>query len=195
MNEQQPLSETSLRPGLLKERRLARMRLGQAAYEVVNLPSDPEIRVALVPLNEAEHETCLALAAAMEIPDNIAGLQLRDRALQLETLALSIRDPRDPTTQIYKNGKEVSEDLEPVDVGFLMDYYNELADSASPSIERLTDEQVGELKKALARMDWNELSGRQWYAASRFLSVIMPVLLAGSSVGSGSISKSTTTNE
>lgn len=195
MLETDVLQETVFRPGLLKERRLARMRLGQAVFELFPLPSDPEIRIALVPLNEAEHENCLSVAASLNAPDNIAGNMLRDRAESREVLSFAIRDPKDPMTRIYSSGREVSEDLEPVDVGFLMERYYEMADSNSPSIERLPENEQAELKKALQMMDWNELSGRQWYAASRFLLSLMPKPLGDNLLGFGSTTPSITTNE
>lgn len=189
------LAETQLRPGLLKERRLARMRLGQAVFEIFPLLSDPEIRVALVPLNEAEHDNCMSYAAAITVPDNVAGTQLRDRAESLEILSFAIRDPKDPSQRIYTHGKEVAEDLEPVDVGYLMDNYYEMASRNSPSVTQLSEEDQATLKKALQTMDWNELSGQQWYAATRFLSSLMQGPLADSLLGFGLTPKSTTTND
>jgi len=189
------MEETRLRPGLVKERRLARMRLGQAVFEIFPLLSDPEIRVAIVPLNEAEHENCLSFAASMDLPDNIAGATLRDRAQTTEILSWAIRDPLDITKRIYTSGTEVSQDLGPDDVGFLIDHYYEMADQNAPSLERLSDDDVNDLKKALNEMDWNALSGRQWYAASRFLLSLMPQPLGDSLLGSGSINNSTTTSE
>jgi hypothetical protein len=189
------MEETRLRPGLLKERRLARMRLGQAVFEIFPLLSDPDIRVAIVPLNEAEHENCLSFAASMDVAENIAGATLRDRAQTTEILSWAIRDPLDITKRIYNSGSEVAQDLGPDDVGFLIDHYYEMADQNAPSLERLPDNDVNELKKALNEMDWNALSGRQWYAASRFLLSLMPQPLGDSLLGSGLTNNSTTTSE
>jgi hypothetical protein len=189
------LQETALRPGLLRERRLARMRLGQGVCEIFPLLSDGEVRVAVVMLNEAEHENCLAVAASIQAADNIAGNQLRDRTESLEILSYAIRDPLDLTKRIYTSGKQVAEDLEPADVGFLIERYYEMADTFSPSLERLSDEDQEQLKKVLQEMDWNALSGRQWYAASRFLLSLMPQPLGDSLLGYGSTPKSTTTND
>jgi len=189
------LRENTFRPGLLRERRLARMRLGQAVFELFPLPSDNEIRIALVPLNEAEHENCLSFAASLNAPDNIAGNQLRDRAESREILSYAIRDPKDVSKRVYSSGAQLAEDLEPVDVGFLIERYYEMADQNSPSLERLSESDQTELKKALQTMDWNELSGRQWYAASRFLLSLMPKPLGDSLLGFGSITPSITTNE
>jgi hypothetical protein len=171
------------------------MRLGQAVFELFPLPSDSEIRIALIPLNEAEHENCLSFAASLNVPDNIAGNQLRDRAESREILSYAIRDPKNLMRRIYSSGAELSEDLEPVDVGFLIERYYELADANSPSLDRLPEKEVEDLKKALQEMDWNALSGRQWYAASRFLLSLMPQPLGDSLLGFGSIQPSTTTNE
>ena len=52
----------------IEERRLARMRQGQATCSYVSLISDPEIRVAIVPLTEAEYEQVLELVASIECP-------------------------------------------------------------------------------------------------------------------------------
>jgi len=171
------------------------MRLGQAVLEIFPLLSDPEIRVALVPLTEAEHESCLSFAAMLETPDNIAGHQMRDRAETREILSYAIRDPRNLSERIYSSGHEVGLDLEPQDVGFLIDHYYELADRNSPRLEQLPAEDVEILKKALQEMDWNEFTGRQWYAANRFLLSLSPKPLADSLLGSGSTSNLTTTSE
>jgi hypothetical protein len=135
------------------------------------------------------------VAASLNVPDNVAGNQLRDRAESREILSYSIRDPKDVSQRIYSSGVQLADDLEPVDVGFLIERYYEMADSNSPSLERLPEKEQAELKKALQEMDWNELTGRQWYAASRFLLSLMPKPLGDSLLGYGSTTPSTTTSE
>jgi hypothetical protein len=44
---------------LREKKRLARMRLGQDAPDIINLKTVPGVRVALVPLNESEFSLAL----------------------------------------------------------------------------------------------------------------------------------------
>ena len=56
----------------IRERRLERMRLGQAVCDYVDLVSDPEIRVCIVPLTEAQYLKVLEKVAAVKFPDDMA---------------------------------------------------------------------------------------------------------------------------
>jgi hypothetical protein len=170
----------------IKQRRLERMRLGQAACSYANLISDPEIRVALVPLTEAEYEQCLEIVAGLVAQDNVAGFALRDRRQAQEILVRSIREEGDLTQTVYASVPEMMEDLEVVDIDQLVDEYNEMTEKSNPQIDGIPPEEFEELKKALQEVEWSELSGRSWYAAKRFLGLIMPELQAANLLGSTS---------
>ena len=90
---------------------------------------------------------------------------------------------------------EVTAALESQDINFLMDMYLEMVDRTSPAIDGLDAEELEALKKALREINWNELSGKQWYAGKRFLLSIFPDLLSGRLHGFSSTSNSTTNNE
>lgn len=179
----------------LRQRRLDRMRLGQTVGDVHPLLSDPEIQVALVPLTEAEYIQCLESTTNKEIPDNVAGAAIRDRYNSAELLLRACREPHDLETRMFESLDELADALEVNDINFLQDMYFEMVETASPAIDGIPPEDLDELKKALQEINWNELSGRQWYALQRFLFSIMPELLQGNVLGSGLISKLTTTSE
>jgi len=178
----------------LIERRLDRMRLGQAACEIENLLSEPEVRVALVPLTEAEYDICLENVSKINAAENLAGHQLRDRALTQETLLRAIREPDDLPQQMFSSIEEMNDALEVSDINYLIDMYFEMIEKSSPSIEGLTEEQIVEAKKVLNEMDWNELSGKQWYALKRFLGSLGPKQLTAKLHGYSSTKQSTGTS-
>lgn len=185
---------TAISREFLTERRLTKMRLGQQVCAYFELLSDPEVRVALVPLLESEYINCMMLGAQLTVPDGDIGVQLRERMQIAEVLAYSIRSP-DTLEKVFKTGKEVGETLEVQDINFLIDAYFEMVDRTSPSVDGLGDEELDKLKKALQEMDWKDLSGRQWYAVKRLLLALSPEPLTDNLLGSISTNSSTMTNE
>lgn len=177
------------------ERRLARMRMGQDVCDFVSIPSDSEIRFAIVPLTEAEYTQALEKVANMVVPDNLAGAQLQDRRRAQEILIRAIREESDLTQQIFTSVDGLLAVIEVNDVDVLIDAYNQMTARSSPSIEGISAEEFRNLKELLQVMDWNALSGRAWFAASRFLSEISPSPLLDNSPGSSSTSTLTMTKE
>lgn len=180
----------------IKTRKLDRMRLGQAVCEIVEIPSVPEVRVGVVPLTDAEAQMALDEAARVETADNIAGLMLRDHVQKVAQLAFAIRDPQDLSKRVYRTGKELQEDLDETDVNYIFDTYMELTENSNPAIEQIDPVEFEHLKKVLQEMDWNELSGRSWFAAKRFLGALnRDKLLPDSLLGSTSTTKSITQSD
>jgi hypothetical protein len=179
----------------LSRRRLARMRLGQATAEYVNLLSDPEIRIALVPLTEAEFQESFTDAAKLNIGDNIAGVMVRERRARVQQVWHACRPTGDLGTYMFQTYEEFREALTTADIDMLVDVYEEMAHQLSPSLDGISPEELELLKKALAEMDWSGLSGRSWYAAKRFLSSISQEPPTASLPGSSSITKLTGTSE
>ena len=171
------------------------MRLGQAACDFVDLRSDSEIRLCIIPLTEAEYVQVLAKVRDTRANDDLPGMTIRDRVQAQEILVRAIREEDDLTKRVYSDTDEMLEDLEVSDIDALIDGYNEMMAQASPSLEGIPQEEMEELKKILQTMDWNALSGRSWYAAKRFLSTLSPELLQVNSHGSTSTNSSTTTSE
>lgn len=160
-----------------ESRRVAKMRMGQAAPSFVTLPSNSEIRFAIVPLIEREYQFCLESVAAMDIPDNAYGVELRDRQLQLHTLWMALRNPDNPMERVFESVEDMLDEelgLEPTDVNHLIEMYQREVDFSSPALEGLTEEQVQELKKALLTIDWNALSGKPYWHLRQFL-LTLPV--------------------
>jgi hypothetical protein len=179
----------------IRERRLERMRLGQAVCDYVEMPSDPEIRVCIVPLTEAQYRQVLEKVGSVKFPDDMAGAAIKDRVLAQETLVRAIREEHKLTERVYDSVDDLMEDFDVYDVDHVIDCYNEMVEKASPSIDGLTPEDLDRLKKVLPTMDWNALSGSAWYAAKRFLSRISQVPLLDNSPGSTSTNSLTTTSE
>lgn len=177
----------------LVERRLNRMRLGQAVCEVFNLLSDPEVRVALVPLTEAEYDQCMEAVVKIDVEETIVGNQYRDRQLTNETLRRALREPDNLSAMVFETTQELSNALEVSDINYLIDHYFEMVHKSSPSIEGLTDDDIDDLKKGLLETDWSGLSGTQWYALRRFLLSLGPEQLRVKLPGSSSTNQSTGT--
>lgn len=179
----------------LSRRRLARMRLGQATAEYVSLVSDPEVRIALVPLTEAEFQESFTDAAKLNVGDNIAGTMVRERRARVQQVWRSCRPTGDLGTYMFQTFEEFRESLTAADIDGLIDVYEEMTHDLSPSMEQISPEELELLKKALLEMDWNDLSGRSWYAAKRFLSSISLAQPTDRSPGSSSTTKLTGTSE
>jgi hypothetical protein len=171
------------------------MRQGQAVCDFVRLISDPEIRLAIVPLTEAEYLQALERVASLDQQDNMAGASVRDRVQSQEIVVRSIREEDDLTQQVYSSVEEMMEDLTVQDVDEIIDQYNEMVEKASPAIDGIPDDEIENLKKALQTMDWNALSGRSWYALKRFLSTVMPSPLLDNWPGSTSTNSLTTKSD
>ena len=186
----EPTSRTRQR---IKERRLERMRLGQAVCDFVELASDPEIRLAIVPLTEAEYRIVLEKVNQLGLADDLAGVQIKDRVQAEEILVRAIREEHDLQQRVYESTDDMLNELEVADIDHLLDAYQEMVFKGSPSLDEIPEEEFEALKKVLARMDWNELSGPAWYAARRFLSRITPQLRPDNSPGSSSTPSQTET--
>jgi hypothetical protein len=180
----------------IRERnRLTRMRLGQDVPEYVELPAHPEIRVAMVPLNERETQQGMIYGASLDVPDNAAGLQARNRAVACSDLWNALRDPSDVTSRVFVSIDEMVDELAPEEIDTLLDHLSSLMDYSSPSGDGLSDEVLDQLKKASETIEWNGLTGRRWAVVKLYLSVMSPELLQVTLYGSGSTDSSTLRNE
>jgi len=179
----------------LRQRRLDKMRLGQAACEISSLLSDPGVRVALVPLLEGEYLRVLQATAIKDFPENNAGEVARDEWQRVEILAIALREVENLEIRIFQSADQVHDNLEVSDINHLMDLWLEMVSQQSPSAEAIPEEEFNEIKKVLNSINMSALSGRQWYALTRYLRSILPDLPRVSSYGSSSISNSTLMNE
>lgn len=187
------MSKTS---DLLMERRLERMRLGQAVCETVTLQSDEEVKIALVPLTEAEYEQSLSAAASRNVPDNIAGAMLRDRTNVQHMIRFSAREVGNLENHVWETVDEMMEMLSEGDLDQLIDEYNEMTAKINPQLDGIPNEEFETLKKVLSEIQWSGLSGKSWYAAKRFLgALIQDGLLSDNTLGSLSTKNLTTTSE
>lgn len=179
----------------IRERRLERMRLGQAVCDFVTLPSDSETRLCIVPLTEAQYLQALEKVSEMHIADDLAGMSVRDRRQAQEILVRAIREEQTLTEQVFHTVEEMLDTLNVEDIDELIDRYQEMVEKSSPSLDAIPADEIENLKKALQEMDWSALSGPAWYALKRFLSRIMPSPLLDNWPGSISTNSSTTTSE
>jgi hypothetical protein len=170
------------------------MRLGQSSATIESFVTDPEQRVALVPLTQGQYIVSLQIAGAMPLDDNIATRVARDEMQRSEVLAVSCREVEDLAKPYFENGEAVRE-LDAHDINHLWDCYMEMVAEVSPHADGLTEEDFSDLKKALQSIEWSELSGPQWYAAQRFLNSIRPLLLTGNVPGFSSTSRSMRTSD
>jgi hypothetical protein len=171
------------------------MRLGQAVCDYVTLISDPDQRLCIIPLTEAEYRRVLEKVANLTATDDLAGLAMRDRKQVEEILVHAIREESDLTERVFQNVEEMNEVLEVADIDQLIDAYNEMMEKSSPALDMIPVYEIENVKKALQTMDWNDLSGRSWYALKRFLSTVMPSPLLDNFAGSISTNSLTTTSD
>jgi hypothetical protein len=179
----------------MKELRFDRMRLGSAVMELADVPSMPELRVALVPITEADYDRSLEMASVITAPENQAGWLRRDRRANVETLLAACRDPNNIEERVFKNVDEIRELLEVSDINYLTDRYLEMTAQSSPSLDMFSPEDMEAAKKVLQEIDWNELSGAAWYRLRRFLSELGPTVPLDRWRGFSSTPSSTTTND
>jgi hypothetical protein len=178
-----------------EKNRLARMRLGQEAPDLIELPAHPEIRVAMVPLSERETQMGMIYGASLDVPDNSAGLQARNRAVSHSDLWNSLRDPSDLNAKVFDSVEDLIDELAPEEIDILLDNLATLMDYSSPHGDGLTDEVLDHLKKASETIEWSGLTGRRWAVVKLYLSVMSPELLQVSLYGLGSTESSTTRSE
>lgn len=177
------------------ENRLAKMRLGQAAGEVVTLsgPEDEdETRFVLVPLTDGENLKAFSLADELPVTDSPAGISARDEVMKRSVIFFAARELQDWTEPFFQNIEEVA-NLYDHEINHAYDIYLEMVAVSSPAYAMLSEEEVDNLKKVWERISLSDLSGPQQYAATRFLNSIRPLLLQASLSGSSSILKSTET--
>lgn len=149
-----------------QSKRVARMRMGQEVADYAALKSNPEVRVALVPLMEKEYQQALEAAASWDVPDNAYGTEVRDRTLQVYTLLYAIRQVGNESERVFSSIEQMLDPdtgLEAVDVNYLSEFYTRMVEHSSPAYDGLDNEQLDALKKALVTIDWNALSGRCWW--------------------------------
>jgi hypothetical protein len=116
-----------------EKNRLARMRLGQEAPDLIELTAHPEIRVAMVPLSERETQMGMIHGASLDVPDNSAGLQARNRAVAHSDLWNSLRDPSDLNAKVFSSVDELIDELAPEEIDHLLDHLAALMDYSSPN--------------------------------------------------------------
>jgi hypothetical protein len=180
-----------------KENRLAKLRLGQAAGEIVTLTGaedEDETRFVIVPLTDGENLKAFSLADEMEVTDTSSGLAAKDEMLKRALIFFAARELHDWTEPFFDNIEDVAEVYDH-DINHAYDIYLEMISTASPAWALLGDDEIEELKKVWSRIELKELSGAQQYAAQRFLNSIRPLLLRASYFGSPSTQKLTGTNE
>lgn len=176
-----------------KTRKTERLRLGQATCEVAQMLSDPEIRVALVPLTEAEYSNSLHEADKLPVTGTASGTVYQEEIQRQYVLYYSCRVVGNLEQRFFSSFDEVGE-LDAHELNHLFDIYLEMVNEVSPSMFGLTEEDFTDLKKAFGTIQWSELSGQQWYAAQRFLNSIRPLLLTDRSSGLPSTTPSTPTS-
>jgi hypothetical protein len=185
----------SIRDEMKEKMRLKRMRMGQEAPELVDIPSMPGARVALVPLTEAESMQGMIRAANLDAPENIPGAQMRAREAMLSDIWNAMRDPSDLDKKVFDSIEDLKMTLEPSDVDTMIDELTILMDYASPTLDGLSNEELDNLKKAFVLIDWSELTGRRWSALRLCLSLLLPELLQARFSSTTSTSNSTTRSE
>jgi hypothetical protein len=154
----------------IRQKREERMRMGQMTAEILPIPSSPEIRVALIPLLEGEYDECMRAAAQVDVPDNVAGASVMDRQERREVVCRALREVDDYSKRVFTDTVTMMETLEPPDVNFFYDAYVEMQLQISPRLDELLEAEIDFLKDVFGTIQWSDLSGRQVYALSRFLS-------------------------
>jgi hypothetical protein len=162
---------------------------------MVEIPSMPHIRVAMVPLVEAEAQDGLIRSANLDVADNMAGINARNRAACVSDVWYASRVPGHLDEKIWDDPDEMVAELPPSDIDYLFDRLTILQDYASPSFANLSDKDIDELKKGFGAIEWRELTGRQASALVQCISLLLPELLAAKFFSFGSTQNSTQQTE
>lgn len=187
---------TTMREAIKEQTRLSRMRQGQEVPEYIDVPSMEGVRVALVPLTEAELSRGLAYAAKDDdVPESFSGVQYRTRRAIQSDLWHAIREPGDIDKRVFESIEDMVEVLSPADIDFLNMHLATLMNFASPAMDGLTEEDLDFLGRAWQAIRLNELTGRRWAAAKVCLSILLPELLQARLSGRTSTDGSTQTTE
>lgn len=176
-----------VREAIRENTRLARMRQGQLAPEMIDIPSMPGIRAAQVPLTEAEVQRGLMRASTIDVPDNAVGFNQRNRACIVSDVFHSLREPSEVGTYLFETIEEMEQQLDGTDIDYLSDNLTVLISYASPEMEGMTEEAWSELKKAFGEIELSGLTGQQWAAVKLVCLAVFPGLLAANSYGLSSI--------
>lgn len=187
----------SVREAIKEQNRLARMRMGQEAPDFVDIPSMPGVRAVQVPLLEREAQAGIIRAADIDVPDNSAGLQARNRIAIESDVWHSLREIDDPSKHVFESIDEMvgEEGLDPGDIDHLADNLRILMDYSSPALDGFSDKELDDLKKVFAETDWSALTGKRWAALKLCVSILFPELLQARSLGTGSTGSSTPTSD
>lgn len=164
----------------MMENRLAKMREGQAAGEIVDF--DDEGRCVIVPLTDGEWLKALSLADQLVTEGTEAGFLAREEYLKSAVLLFACREMRNYEEFFFNTIEEV-QTLGHHEITRVHDEYLEMVAAASPPFLAMSDEDLEALKKVWEQIEWSELSGRQWYAARRFLNLLNPASRQGNSFG------------
>lgn len=143
--------------------RAKRMRIGQGVGEYAALLTNPEVRMAIVPLREWEAEEAWSAAASVDVDNNAYGIEKRDKVLKRHTLFHALRLPGNVEERVFDSVESVGKELDDIDVDHLMDEYRRIVNYASPAIDGMTPEMLDDLKKAFETIDLNALTGKQWW--------------------------------
>jgi len=184
-----------VRDKIKEQSRLARMRLGNGVPDWVDIPSMEGIRVAMVPLVEEETQRSLVAASKIDVPDNHPGINAQNRVAMVWDVWQACRELDDIERKVWDSPEEMVAELEPSDIDYLFDQLTILMDYASPSLAKLSDQDVDDLKKAFGAIEWRELTGRQASALVMCISRLLPELLAAKFSSSGSTPNSTSRSE
>lgn len=180
-------------------RRLARMRMGQDAAEIITLPWNEEVRMAIVPLTEKEYELALSAASAFspggDSTDDTFVMEAKDRYVSAHMLYDALREPDDIDKRVFSSVEEVREFLEPPQINYLREEYARISEFSSPALDGLGAEELDELKKAFEKIELSALSGKPWWHLKSFFSSLTPEQLAVSLSGFSSIKNAIGTNE
>ena len=178
---------SSLLEQIREGNRIRRMRIGQNAADFVSLRSNPEVRVALVPLLEREVELAWEQAAVVDVPDNVYGTEVRDRILKRYQLYYAVRDPENIEERLFESADDLADNLSETDINHLAEQYLAMVDYSSPALDGLDDAKLGELKKALETIDLSVLSGKAWWHLKAFFMTLTVEELRASSRSRSSI--------
>jgi hypothetical protein len=175
--------------------RVKRMRIGQNVADYATLLTNPEVRIAIVPLLERESEDAWSAAANQEVQNNQYGIEMRDKVLKRYTLFHALRTPGDVEQRVFSSPDELADTLDDIDVDHLMDEYRRIVDYSSPALDGLTPEMIEELKKAFVTIDLNALTGKQWWLVKELFMTLTAEQLPDKSLSLSSIQSLTGRND
>jgi hypothetical protein len=138
--------------------RLAQLRSGVTRSKYTTFPGSDQ-RLKLVVLTSQENIDASVATDQYCDEKKVKDSNVKSLVLQREMIYRFVRDEEDEQKKFFT--KEEVQDLSNDEIGYFVQEYYLLLDQSNPTIERMTEEQLNEVKEALGKIQPSALNGEQ----------------------------------